>query len=103
MTIPKGKTLSETGKADAAELKRREEEYAVLIEQKQEEIRLRKEAFEIQKKGPKKVNPDFEYETTDEWSEILIKQWEYDVKRQVALLENDIKELTKRKLVVGEE
>jgi len=46
------------------------------------ELKLREDILEHQKKYPKPLNANFEFENVDKWSELLIRQWELEFLKQ---------------------
>lgn len=59
------------------------------------ELKLEKDihvtSLEIRRKNPKPVNPNFEFETTEEWQQQIVREWEYQTNKKVKAIDDEIK------------
>lgn len=97
MSIKEANTFSKKQneqKRKDIELKIKENDKQIKLNDK--EIELREEAFQLQIKHPKPINPNYEFETTEEFSKHLVKQWQFNHDKQMDFLRESQERLKKQ-------
>jgi hypothetical protein len=103
MTIKKGETMADKMKIQPDDLREKIANYKKSIAEAEEELALRKDALVIQKKYPKVINPNFEFETTEEGTAQRIREWEFSFKQTKSKIDFYVGELRNKIVVLEEE
>jgi hypothetical protein len=98
--IEKAKTMQETMEVENVDLQKKVVEYDKVLAEIELEAELRKQAFEIQKKNPVAINPNYEFEKTDEWRAHLVEQWQFDLNKNLRQISFYKEEVERKKQVV---
>lgn len=101
--LPKARIEEKRSKEDIAKLKESAKEMQKMIDLMEVEKKLRYDILQHQKKYPKVIKANFEFESKDEYSDLLKAQWELDYKKIASQIDGIVKD-TKNKIdILNEE
>ena len=101
--LVKAEPIKRDNTEDVKGLEKKISQYQQFIDSNKTELKLRKEILEFQTAHPKTLKPNFEFEETEGWDKLVIRQWELQAFNETIKINSAIEITVMKKLELEQE